>query len=179
MALGWNALLWLLYVLLLGSRRAPAFTWHSRHSANLIRRQSSPRDENTQAENLAKSQQEGWRDAKILVSRPACPSNKSTFMQLQVDDTTQSEYTVPGQFLQFRYQDEDPIFLAIASAPDADHFEFLIKMAPRLSWLSEALVEGNTVQVSRVMCVFVKQLLAYSSHRHNHTNYWPRRDTIS
>jgi len=112
---------------------------------------SDTRDENVQAETLAESQQEKWRDATILSSRPACASGKSTFVQLQVDAATQQEYTIPGQFVQFRYQEEDPIFLAIASAPDVSNLEFLIKMAPRLTWLADALVEGTTVQVSRVM----------------------------
>lgn len=112
---------------------------------------AAPRDENLQAESLAKTQQENWRDARIVTSRPACPSGKSTYIELQVDAATRKEYTIPGQFVQFRYKDAEPIFLAIASAPDAENFEFLIKMAPRLTWLPEALVEGNTVQVSQVM----------------------------
>ena len=128
------------------------------------------RNENSEAETLvtASSQQkgeeeeDGWIDAKIVSSRPACSSGKSTVIFLEVGTETYQKYTTPGQFVQLKYKDNDPIFLAIASAPgtgtNADGtaapnrcFEFLIKMSPRLSWLPEALIEGTRVQVSSVM----------------------------
>mmetsp|Transcript_21369 Transcript_21369/g.27616 ORF Transcript_21369/g.27616 Transcript_21369/m.27616 type:complete len:306 (+) Transcript_21369:84-1001(+) len=156
-------LLWLM-VLLATSGGEASFLSHSRFASKkpiapsviiYQQQQQQQRDENSEAETFTSSQQEDWRDAKILSSRPACPSGKSTIIQLQVDAATHQEYTMPGQFVQFRYKDADPIFLAIASAPatgaEKNCFEFLIKMAPRLDWLPEALVEGNTVQVTGVM----------------------------
>lgn len=101
-----------------------------------------------------------WRNVRVLSSRPACRSGKSTVIEVEVDAKTQREYTVPGQFVQFRHSEStpEPIFLAMSSAPSssssssspAPTFEFLIKMSPRLPWLKDALIAGNTVQISSV-----------------------------
>ena len=122
--------------------------------------------EERRANSLANDQkeQQNWRDAQIIACRPACPSGKSALIRIQVDAATQKEYTIPGQFVQFRSKEGtmDPIFLAMSSAPpctargsnnhgEETSFEFLIKLSPRLPWLKEALVEGNTIQLSPVM----------------------------
>ena len=129
---------------------------------------SVKRNENLEAENLAASSQqqqlqnESWSDAIIISSHYACPSRKSMVVNVQVNAKTCQEYTRPGQFVQFAFQDKNPIFLAMASPPhrttsansvdeDRGVFEFLIKLSPRLEWLTEALIEGQTVQVSAVM----------------------------
>jgi NAD(P)H-flavin reductase len=118
-----------------------------------------PRDENQKATHLA-NEKEKWRDAVIVSSRPACPSGKSTVIELEIDDATREEYTVPGQFVKFRPNDEsiNPIFLAMSSAPSTGTtnnsnttLQFLIKMAPSLTWLPETLVVGNAVKISCVM----------------------------
>lgn len=116
-----------------------------------------PRDENKKATHLANEKE--WRDAVIVSSRPACPSGKSTVIELEVDQATREEYTVPGQFVKFRPDDEstDPIFLAMSSAPssvyttNSNTLQFLIKMAPSLTWLPETLVVGSAVKISCVM----------------------------
>ena len=125
---------------------------------------SASRDEDQQAaiisndERSSETKKQSWKDAEIVSSRPACPSGKSTLIEIRVDQETLQEYTTPGQFVQLRPKDDttDPIFLAISSAPtsgktDSSTLQFLIKMSPRLPWLAETLLEGTTVKISPVM----------------------------
>ena len=126
---------------------------------------SSSRDADQQAAIFAADKkssdrdQQTWNDAEIVSSRPACPSGKSTLIEIQVDRETLREYTTPGQFVQLRPHNDDsidPIFLAISSAPafgktSKSTLQFLIKMSPRLPWLPETLVKGTTVKISPVM----------------------------
>ena len=126
---------------------------------------SSSRDADQQAaifsadEKSSDRDQQTWNDAEIVSSRPACPSGKSTLIEIQVDRETLREYTTPGQFVQLRPHNDDsidPIFLAISSAPafgktSKSTLQFLIKMSPRLPWLPETLVKGTTVKISPVM----------------------------
>jgi len=126
---------------------------------------SASRDEDQQAaifsteKKSSDKNKQTWKDADIVSSRPACPSGKSTLIEIQVDQETLQEYTTPGQFVQLRPNDDDttdPIFLAICSAPtfgktDKSTLQFLIKLSPRLPWLPETLVKGTTVKISPVM----------------------------
>lgn len=125
------------------------------HSSSLVVVCHASRNENKDAEGLASSfqqEEEKWRDARIRSCRPACASGKSMLIQLEVDEITRQEYTIPGQFVQFQWKNENAIFLAMASAPsNEDCFEFLIKKSPRLAWLDEALQTDNIVQISRVL----------------------------
>jgi NAD(P)H-flavin reductase len=116
---------------------------------------TSRRNENQSAVSLAEEQQSkqiAWRDATILSSQRACLSGKSRLVRVQLDnDATLQEYQMPGQFVQFRYKNNDPIFLAMSSPPGSPYLEFLIKMSPRLPWLNEALVDGQSfIQVSPI-----------------------------
>jgi len=130
---------------------------------------SSSRDASQQAAIFAREEEtrdekkQIWRNVPIISSRPACPSGKSTLIEIQVNAKMRQEYTTPGQFIQLRPNNDDatidPIFLAMASAPTAssgsdestETFQFLVKMSPRLPWLPESLVEGSTVQISPVI----------------------------
>lgn len=134
------------------------------HNVQLSTSASASRDEDQQdaikstEKKSSDKNKQIWKAAEIVSSRPACPSGKSTLIEIQVDQETLQEYTTPGQFVQLRPNDDttDPIFLAISSAPsfgktDESTLQFLIKMSPRLPWLPETLVQGVTVKISPVM----------------------------
>ena len=72
-------------------------------------------------------------------------------MELQSD--VAKEYTIPGQYVQVRSTEETkPLFLAIASPPNADSntFEFLIKKTDDNEWMTAA-APGLSLQVSQVL----------------------------
>lgn len=120
---------------------------------------ANQRNEDQDAISVAKERQGDWTDATIVYCEKACPSGKSYLVRIQetmadqnCGDSLLRKYRVPGQFVQLRYKEEDPIFLAISSPPGKPYLEFLIKMSPRLPWLKEALIEGkSSIQLSHVM----------------------------
>jgi NAD(P)H-flavin reductase len=72
---------------------------------------------------------------------------------VQVPAETAAEYKIPGQYVQvILNEDTKPLFLAIASAPDAEnpYFEFLIKKTDSNGWLTDAAV-GSQIQISQVL----------------------------
>ena len=60
-------------------------------------------------------------------------------------------YTVPGQYVQLTVGEARPAYMAIASAPGADHFEFLIQSTEGTAGDICAQEAGGTVQISSPM----------------------------
>lgn len=95
-----------------------------------------------------------WSSATVKSNEAACKSGSCISVTIDVPPETAQEYTVAGQYVQLRLNDEDtkPLFLAIASAPDQENasFEFLIKKTDSNDWITSA--GANTeVQISQVL----------------------------
>lgn len=94
-----------------------------------------------------------WSDASIKTNQAACKSGACVKILMEVPPETAAEYKVPGQYVQVRLDDATkPLFLAIASPPDAENavFEFLIKKTEGNEWMT-ALSAGAAVQISQVL----------------------------
>ncbi|KAL3938430.1 MAG: hypothetical protein SGBAC_006671, partial [Bacillariaceae sp.] len=94
-----------------------------------------------------------WSAASVTSSESANESGSSVSVKLAVPPESAAEYKVPGQYVQVILNEETkPLFLAIASAPDAENafFEFLIKKTDSNGWLTDAAV-GSEVQISQVL----------------------------
>jgi NAD(P)H-flavin reductase len=104
-----------------------------------------------------------WSAANVLSVESACPSQKSVLVRLSVPAETAASYTVPGQYVQVRPNDDTkPAFLAICSPPlantttsdkenTASTFDFLIKKTDSNDWLTKAGTVGTAIQVSQVL----------------------------
>jgi len=97
-------------------------------------------------------EQQIWNDATVLSTEMACPSGKSLFWRIQVSPELFGSYKTPGQFVQLRMYQYDPLFLAMCSAPGKEDrvFEFLVKTTPNIPWLPH-VKRGMTVQLSNIM----------------------------
>mmetsp|Transcript_18546 Transcript_18546/g.50692 ORF Transcript_18546/g.50692 Transcript_18546/m.50692 type:complete len:252 (+) Transcript_18546:481-1236(+) len=95
-----------------------------------------------------------WSSATLVSNEPACASGKSALLQVQVPAETSAEFTTPGQYVQVRLDDgmEQPLFLAMASAPNADSdiLEFLVKKTDNNDWLTE-MNDSENLQISQVL----------------------------
>ena len=94
-----------------------------------------------------------WSTATVQSNVDANASGKSSSIIVQIPVETAQEYKVPGQYVQVRLnEDTKPLFLAIASAPDAENavFEFLIKKTDDNGWITSA-APGTPVQISQVL----------------------------
>jgi len=94
-----------------------------------------------------------WSAAEVKTNEAANQSGNSVSITVSVPPETAQEYKIPGQYVQFRLnEDTKPLFLAISSAPDAENadFEFLIKKTPDNGWITDA-VPGTKVEVSQVL----------------------------
>lgn len=98
------------------------------------------------------SEQQDWNDATVLSTEDACPSGKSLLWRVQVSPKLFDSYQIPGQFVQLRIDDKDPLFLAMCSAPGKEEnvFEFLVKTTPNIPWLP-SVKSGMTVQLTKIM----------------------------
>lgn len=105
-----------------------------------------------------------WSNAQVLSNKPACSSEASVSVMIQVSPETCDQYTMPGQYVQLRLDDDDtkPLFLAIANAPpstteeenkenNTNVFEFLIKKKAGTNEWATSLTAGQTVQISQVL----------------------------
>lgn len=94
-----------------------------------------------------------WSSAEVKTNEAANPSAKSVSLKVSVPPETAGEYKIPGQYVQFRLnEDTKPLFLAISSAPDAENaeFEFLIKKTPDNKWITDS-APGTKVEISQVL----------------------------
>ena len=95
-----------------------------------------------------------WSPAKVIGNDVACTSGACVSLSVDVGNTDLTkEYTIPGQYVQLRLdEDTKPLFLAIASPPDAEStaFEFLVKKTDTNEWLTDASI-GTAVQISQVL----------------------------
>jgi len=108
-----------------------------------------------------------WSTATVNLNQPACESDLSVSLTVQVPAETAAAYGVPGQYVQLRRklseseaaaaveEGEDsnkPLFLAIASAPDKENaaFDFLVKKTDGNSWIT-SIAAGVEVEVSQVL----------------------------
>ena len=94
-----------------------------------------------------------WSTAQVKTNQAANQSAKSVSITVTVPPETATEYKVPGQYVQFRLNEETkPLFLAIASPPNGENaeFEFLIKKTPDNGWITDA-APGTLVQISQVL----------------------------
>jgi ferredoxin-NADP reductase len=94
-----------------------------------------------------------WSSAAIKTNEFANQSGKSVSITVSVPPETAAGYKVPGQYVQFRLNEEcKPLFLAVASPPDAENavFEFLIKKTDDNGWMTDAAA-GAKMEVSQVL----------------------------
>eukprot|EP00539_Tryblionella_compressa_P019563 CAMPEP_0178868104 /NCGR_PEP_ID=MMETSP0747-20121128/5804_1 /TAXON_ID=913974 /ORGANISM="Nitzschia punctata, Strain CCMP561" /LENGTH=266 /DNA_ID=CAMNT_0020535013 /DNA_START=48 /DNA_END=848 /DNA_ORIENTATION=+ len=94
-----------------------------------------------------------WSTAEVTSNDPANQSSQSVAMTISVPPETAKEYAVPGQYVQIRLnEDTKPLFLAIASPPNAENasFEFLIKKTDDNGWLTDAAA-GTKIEMSQVL----------------------------
>lgn len=94
-----------------------------------------------------------WASATVTENEKACKSGSCVSIHVDVPADTAAEYATPGQYVQVRLNEEtQPLFLAIASAPDKENasFEFLIKKTDNNDWITAA-ESGLTVEVSQVL----------------------------
>ena len=97
-----------------------------------------------------------WSSAKVTSNTPACPSEQCVSVVLEINPESAKEYTVPGQYVQVRLnEDTKPLFLAMASPPphdseNASPFEFLIKKTDGNEWIT-SIAPGTSLQVSQVL----------------------------
>jgi NAD(P)H-flavin reductase len=94
-----------------------------------------------------------WSGAQVETTEVANESGTTVRMLVQVPAETAAEYSVPGQYVQLTLNNEtQPLFLAIASAPDAESpsFEFLIKKTENNGWMTGAQ-PGTQVTISQVL----------------------------
>jgi NAD(P)H-flavin reductase len=94
-----------------------------------------------------------WSTATVSSNNAANQSGESVSMTVAVPPETAIEYTIPGQYVQIRLNEETkPLFLAIASPPSTENasFEFLIKKTDGNEWMTNA-VPGTNLQISQVL----------------------------
>jgi len=94
-----------------------------------------------------------WSSGKVTLSEAACASKSCISITVEVPSETAKEYKIPGQYVQFRLNEETkPLFLAISSAPKPDvaAFEFLIKKTDNNDWITDAAVDTK-VELSQVL----------------------------
>jgi hypothetical protein len=94
-----------------------------------------------------------WSPSEVKTNDAANESGTSVSITVSVPPETAQEYKVGGQYVQFRLNEETkPLFLAIASAPNAEvaEFEFLIKKTDDNGWITDAAL-GTQVQLSQVL----------------------------
>jgi len=94
-----------------------------------------------------------WSSGKVTSNEAACTSESCVSITVEVPSETAKEYKMPGQYVQFRLNEETkPLFLAISSAPSPDNasFEFLIKKTDNNDWVTGAAVDTK-VELSQVL----------------------------
>jgi NAD(P)H-flavin reductase len=94
-----------------------------------------------------------WSAAAVSSNDVANESGGSVSVVVAVPPETAQEYSIPGQYVQVRLNEETkPLFLAIASPPAAENasFEFLIKKTDGNEWMTNA-VPGTSLQISQVL----------------------------
>ncbi|KAG7352129.1 oxidoreductase FAD/NADP-binding domain containing protein [Nitzschia inconspicua] len=94
-----------------------------------------------------------WSTATISTNDAANQSGDSVAISVSVPPETAQEYTIPGQYVQIRLnEDTKPLFLAIASPPSPENaaFEFLIKKTEGNEWMTSA-TPGTALQISQVL----------------------------
>ena len=94
-----------------------------------------------------------WSTAEVTSSETANQSGNTVLITVSVPAETAQEYKIPGQYVQVRLnEDTKPLFLAIASPPDAENavFEFLVKKTDGNEWMTGASA-GSKIEVSQVL----------------------------
>jgi NAD(P)H-flavin reductase len=94
-----------------------------------------------------------WSDSTVLSNEQANESGTTVSIKVSIPAETAAEYKVPGQYVQLTLnEDTQPLFLAIAGAPDSEtaEFEFLIKKTDNNDWITGA-VAGSKAQISQVL----------------------------
>jgi NAD(P)H-flavin reductase len=95
-----------------------------------------------------------WSQANVVANDVACTSGACVSIAVDVGNTDiTKEYTIPGQYVQLRLNEETkPLFLAISSPPNGESciFEFLVKKTDTNEWLTDASID-TAVQVSQVL----------------------------
>lgn len=95
-----------------------------------------------------------WADSSIESIQLGNMSKTCSVVSVSIPEATAGDFDKPGQYVQVREgEDTKPLFLAIASAPDAEtpSFEFLIKKTEGNAWISEREGAAETLQVSQVL----------------------------
>ncbi len=86
---------------------------------------------------------------QVLLNRQEVPGIHH--LVFQVPEELGRQYVAAGQYVQLDCDTGRPVFMAIASAPQAAGFEFLIQVSEGTAGAICALREGDTVACSEVM----------------------------
>ncbi|MGK3739287.1 MAG: NAD(P)H-flavin reductase [Bacillariaceae sp.] len=89
-----------------------------------------------------------WTGSEIKTNDSANQAATSIAVTVDVSPETAQDYKIPGQYVQVRQNEEGkPLFLAVASAPDAENakFDFLIKKTDDNAWMTTGGVEVSQV----------------------------------
>ena len=95
-----------------------------------------------------------WSDEEIESIQIGNLSKESSKVTVTVSPETAGDFKIPGQYVQVRAGEEGkPLFLAIASPPDAENarFEFLIKKTDDNTWITNKDEASTGIQVSQVL----------------------------
>mmetsp|Transcript_16479 Transcript_16479/g.45433 ORF Transcript_16479/g.45433 Transcript_16479/m.45433 type:complete len:288 (+) Transcript_16479:28-891(+) len=93
-----------------------------------------------------------WSGSEVESTQMGNMSKESVVVNLAIPPETAQDFTIPGQYVQLRPNEETkPIFLAIASPPDAENarFEFLVKKTDDNTWLTDG--SASTLEISQVL----------------------------
>lgn len=93
-----------------------------------------------------------WTTSTVESTKAGNPSEASAALTVAVSPETAAEFTVGGQYVQVRPDEETkPLFLAIASPPEKENarFEFLVKKTDDNGWLTDG--SAKALEVSQVL----------------------------
>lgn len=95
-----------------------------------------------------------WSGSEIESISMGNLSKDSSKVTVTVPPETAQEFTIPGQYVQVRAnEDTKPLFLAISSPPEAENprFEFLIKKTDDNTWISDRDASAGSLEISQVL----------------------------
>jgi len=93
-----------------------------------------------------------WSASEVESTMIGNLSKESAAVTVAVSPETAQEFTVAGQYVQIRPDEETkPLFLAISSPPDAENasFEFLIKKTDDNTWMTDG--SAGALEISQVL----------------------------
>ena len=141
-------------LLLAGS--ASAFTVPQKHQIGgpVVSVAPSPQPRSTSCLYMGWGPDPIWAPSEIQSIQLGNMSKTCSKVTVSIPEDTAGAFAIPGQYVQVRAGEESkPLFLAIASAPDAEtpSFEFLIKKTEGNTWISERDEMAENIEISQVL----------------------------